>query len=434
MKSKLWTFLLSLLIAFGLWLYVITTISPGSKKTINDISVDVQGYNNVEGYGKYILEDAGLIITSELNQKITLTLAGNRSDLNKLTSKNIMISLDLSKISDVGENQPVSYTIGDSLGLIDNGAVTVQSRQPGVLYVNVEKFTSNEITVQKPEITAAEGYYVDWENSSYDEKIMVYGPARIVNKIEYAKVQPLVDQNKSLNNEYLPYELYDESGAVISAEEMVFVTDKQGERTGKIHANVRIVPQRTISLQPTIIDGGGLSMSNVEISYAATTVTVFGTEDDLNKLEAAVADWIINLADVTDGSKVTFKSLYLEEVGFVNKEEKVTEQVVEFQYKPEVREDTLIITEFSYEGVPEGMTPQVNTVNLEVKIRGSKSDVERIQPRDVVAVIDLTGAKAETKDYAVEVRLSNEYADSVGVVGEYYVSITLTKAEKQGNA
>ena len=434
MKNKLLTFLLSLLIAFGLWLYVVTVISPGSEKTVNDIAVEVQGYNKVEGFDKYILEDAGLIITSDLNQQITLELAGNRIDLNKLNNKNIMVSLDLSKISDVGENQLLSYTIGDSLGLIDTGSVTVQKRQPGAISVDVEKFSSNEVTVKKPEVSAAEGYYVDWENSSYDEKIMIYGPSRIVNKIEYATVTPLTEQTKSLNNEYLAYELFADNGEPLTDEEKSFLTDKQTENSGMIQVNIRITHQRTVDLRPTINEGGGLTNENVEITYAAQTVTVFGSEDELNKLEAAVNDWVINLEDVSDGTKLTFKSLYLEEVGFVNKDEKITEQVVQIKYNPEVREDKIIITEYTYEAVPEGFTPQVNTVNLEVKIRGSKADVERIQAEDVTAVINFAGGKAETKDRAVEIRLNEEFAGLVGVVGTYHVSTTLTKEEAQANA
>lgn len=434
MKNKIWTLLLSLVLAFGLWVYVITAISPGSEKSVYDIPVDVQGYNKVEGFDKYILEDAGLIITSDLNQRITLDLAGNRVDLNKLSNKNIMVSVDLSKISDVGDNQLLSYTIGDSLGLIDTGAVTVTKRQPGAISVNVEKFSSSEVTVQKPEVTAADGYYVDWDSSSYDDKIMIYGPARIVNKIKYAKVEPLTEQNRSLSNEYLAYELYDENDAPLTAEEKSFLTDKQTENSGMIQVNIRVTHQRTIDLRPAIHAGGGLTKDNVEITYTAESITVFGSEDELDKLEAAIKEWSINLADIKDGTKLTFKSLYLEEVGFVNKDEKITEQVVEIKYNPEVREDTLIITEYTFEAVPEGLVPQVNTINLQVKIRGSKADVERIQASDVTAVINFSGAKAETKDRAVEIRLSEEFSGAVGIMGTYHVSTTLAKEEKTAEA
>ena len=39
MKSKLISAVLSVLVATALWLYVITTVSPGSKETIYNIPV-----------------------------------------------------------------------------------------------------------------------------------------------------------------------------------------------------------------------------------------------------------------------------------------------------------------------------------------------------------------------------------------------------------
>ena len=39
MKSKIGYIALSVLIAFGLWLYVITSVSPGSEETYDDVPV-----------------------------------------------------------------------------------------------------------------------------------------------------------------------------------------------------------------------------------------------------------------------------------------------------------------------------------------------------------------------------------------------------------
>ena len=39
MKSKIWSLLLSIALATGLWMYVITTVSPNSKTTVQDIPV-----------------------------------------------------------------------------------------------------------------------------------------------------------------------------------------------------------------------------------------------------------------------------------------------------------------------------------------------------------------------------------------------------------
>ena len=80
MKNKPLAFLLSLVVAFGLWLFVITVISPESEKTYYDIPVVIQSKN--------ILSERGLMIVSE-EPKVTLELKSNRTILNNLNEANI---------------------------------------------------------------------------------------------------------------------------------------------------------------------------------------------------------------------------------------------------------------------------------------------------------------------------------------------------------
>ena len=81
MLNKVYTAIISLLIAIGLWMYVVTVVSPGSENTYTGIEVVKQS----EG----ILEERGLVITAEHNPAVNLRLSGNRSDLNKLNVGNI---------------------------------------------------------------------------------------------------------------------------------------------------------------------------------------------------------------------------------------------------------------------------------------------------------------------------------------------------------
>ena len=81
MKSKFWKILLSFVIAFGLWIYVITVVSPGSEKTYYDIPVILQN--------EATLQREGLMITAIDDDDVTLQLSGNRTDLNELNESNI---------------------------------------------------------------------------------------------------------------------------------------------------------------------------------------------------------------------------------------------------------------------------------------------------------------------------------------------------------
>ena len=102
MKNKLMSAALSLLIAFGLWMYVITEVSPGSEWTYYDIPVKMEG--------ETVLKERNLIITDMSSTDVDLTLSGNRSDLNELNSSNITLKADMTKIYDPGTHK-IGYDI-----------------------------------------------------------------------------------------------------------------------------------------------------------------------------------------------------------------------------------------------------------------------------------------------------------------------------------
>ena len=83
-KNKIVSMLLSLAIAMGLWLYVITTVSPGWEETIYDIPVVFEGETVLNN-------ERNLMITSDRTVTVNLKVSGNRSDLVKLNKSNITI-------------------------------------------------------------------------------------------------------------------------------------------------------------------------------------------------------------------------------------------------------------------------------------------------------------------------------------------------------
>ena len=80
MKSKFWHFLLSLAIAFGLWVYVINVVNPESEEIFYNVPVVL---NN-----ETVLNENGLMVLSKDAPTVTLKLKGNRSDLNNLKKVN----------------------------------------------------------------------------------------------------------------------------------------------------------------------------------------------------------------------------------------------------------------------------------------------------------------------------------------------------------
>ena len=118
MKSKILHALLSVVIAFGLWLYVITVVSPESEETFAQIPVAWEKSD--------VLTDNGYMIISDEIPTITLRLKGNRSDLNNLKKSDITVTVDLAQAQAGTDKYAVQIVLPeDAAGVGALGTYTV---------------------------------------------------------------------------------------------------------------------------------------------------------------------------------------------------------------------------------------------------------------------------------------------------------------------
>ena len=100
-KSRLYSMVLSIAVAFGLWLYVVSNVSQQNDLTFYNIPVVREGES--------VLNERNLMVTSVSANAVSLHLSGARDDLNKVDSSNMIVKLDLSKITEPGEKIPMNY-------------------------------------------------------------------------------------------------------------------------------------------------------------------------------------------------------------------------------------------------------------------------------------------------------------------------------------
>ena len=274
MKRKIITAVLSLLAAFALWTYVITVVSPESEATFSDIPVTFQN--------ETALEDRGLMVMMDKTPTVTLKLVGNRSDLNKLSSSNITVTVDLSRIYEEGTTQ-ASYTVSYP-GDVANNAFTIQSRQPASIELEVvrrEEKTIPVVPVFDKELVPAD-YYLD-EVSQDLEEITIYGPASKLEKITQACINvDLTGKTETFTVEDA-VTLCDAAGQPVDSK---YVTvPKQAEN---ISVTMVIYRAKTVPVWVEVIPGGGATEENTVITLSQETITVYGRDSLLSEMEEYV--------------------------------------------------------------------------------------------------------------------------------------------------
>ncbi len=406
MKNKLLTVLLALGIAIGLWLYVVTVISPNSDKHYYNVPID-DSYLGT-------LESRGLTVTNKGQTEVDLHLEGNRTDLDKLNKSNITILLDVSRVYEPGTHEvPYSVTYP---GDVPNNAITVLKKNPGTITIEVDNLISKPVPVELYyHNQREEDYLVDKENRELDyEEVNITGPEKVINTIAMARVDvDLKDRTETIDHEIFQYTLCNETGEAVDAR--LVTTDVEA-----IMLKLKIVRVKAVPLVLTIVDGGGATEATSSIKLDPEMIQISGNDALLEKVEQ-IELGTINLGDVTDGQVLTFP------IKMPNKEIEnmtgVTEASVQVQF-PELSTKTLTVTQFKPVNVPSGMKADVITKQLDIQIRGPKDAVEQVTLDHISVTVDFGNEQIGTATVKAEINIS---IDGVGVVSTYSITATLRK-------
>lgn len=407
MKKKILSGLLSVAIAFGLWLFVITSVSPDSENTIYNIPVVLEGES--------VLKDRNLMITYQSDSSVDLTLRGNRSDLYQVDQSNITIKADVSKIYEAGSMIPITYTISYP-GSVASNAFSEESKSPDTIFVTVEKRVNKKVPVEVQWVgTTPEGFLSDRENKVLDYmEITVDGPASVADLITKAVIQvDLSEQKESIDQSYR-YTLCDEEGNAVDAQ--MITTD-----VAEVRLQVKIQRVQELKLKLDVIYGGGATQENTRIEISPASIRVTGGDAVLEELGDTYLLGQLDLSQVEKSTDDLKYTISLPE-GVTN-ETGVTEATVSVKFSG------LSSKEFSVEdirstNVPEGMEVEFITEKLTVVVRGPSAEVAKLTAEDIFATVDFTGAELGTTTFKAKIVIDESYV-SVGVVRTYSVSATV---------
>ena len=410
MKNKVGAALISVLVAFGLWLYVITTVSPESEAAISGIPVVLEGES--------ILNERGYMITGQDDLNVTLKLSGNRTDLSKVNKGNITIKVDLSKIYESGKTtlQYIPIFPGD----VPSNAFVIEAKYPESITVNVEERRNNKEVPVEVRWTGATptGFMSDKGNRVLDNPVIkITGPASVADQIEKAIIDVNLDNRKESISESFRYTLCDASGNPVDAESIITNVEE-------VRLDLKIVRFKDLQLSYSLVEGGGANAQNTHIGLSVDTIRVSGSEAALEAMGDQLVIGTVNLRDIPKDDILTYPIVLPEGV---NNLTGVTEVKLEIAFSG------LAAREFTVENirsvnVPEGMEAEIITEKIPVVVRGPAATIGILKDEDLAVDVDFSSAEAGTSTYKGTVQFPEEFAD-FGAMGTVSASATVTKAK-----
>lgn len=406
MKNKIWSLLLSVALATGLWMYVITTVSPDYRMTIPDVPVVFEGES-------WLLENRNLMITDGMSATVDLEVSGNRSDLSRLNSSNVILKVDLTKVYEAGTAN-LSYTIATPAD-VPSGAVTVENRKPASITLTVEKRLTKEIPVNISFTGAVpDNFMADTENVVLDYPVInIKGPASVVEQITQARVDiDLEDRTESLSETYR-FTLCDEDGNPVDVEQIT--TD-----VAEVHLDVKIQRYKVVPLKLNLVYGGGATKGYTRYEIKPASIRVSGSDAVLADLTEIVLG-TVNLAEQTEDTQATYP---------INLPEGVTNLTGITEATADISFVGLSVKKLTIENITPVNTPaglKYEPVNeaIEVILRGPSARIDQIKPEDVVVTVDLTGKEAGTTTVKATVSVRGDTEGLIGAVGSLTVAVTL---------
>ncbi len=410
-KSKIYSIVLSIVVAFGLWLYVVNNVSQEDDVTFYNVPVVMEG--------EAALNEENLMITRWSSQTISVNISGKRSDLNKINNGNLTAKVNLKQIDEPGENIPLTYTLvyPDNVSAND---FTEESKNPAHIYVDVDSRRTKEVPVHlKWTGTRSEDYIYDTENAVLDyPNITVIGPAAVADLIHHAEIEiDLTEQLKSISDSFR-YTLCDEIGEPVDAEQIITNVEE-------VHLDVPIQRIREVKLVADVIYGGGANAENTTITIEPASIRLSGGDAVLAEIGDTLTVATLNLANIDRSQDLMYT---------LNLPEGVTNQTGVSEVKVTVKFTGLIAREFTLDtfqsvNVPAGMSAEIINASLTVKVRGPVEEINRLTADEISAVVDFSAAEVGTATYKASIVFGQDFPNA-GALGTSSVSATVQQLEE----
>ena len=405
-KNKLGALALAFAIALGFWMYVVAYVSPEYSKTLYNLPVALEG--------KGMLTDRQLMLLSEEDYLVDIKVTGSRQDVSKIDSGNLQVVADLSGISEAGEYK-LTYSViypGD----VPSGSVSSQ-KDPDRVTVLVANKRTKEIPVRvryNGDVPA--DYIKDTAALELDYSFVeITGPESVVDRIDHATITIDCEGRTDTIYESYRYELQDIENEPVDAG---WITTNVSE----VRVYLPVTMVKKIPLTVTIIDGGGATANTTKLEFEPSEISVSGSETALNALTELNLG-TIDLAQVT-GDIIREFEINLPE-GIRNVSNLPTTTVsISF---PDLAIREFTVTEFLPLNLAEGMDWEPLTKQLTIKVRGLKSEVQRLLESEILVQVDLS--EVENTSAVEPIITFPEHLGSLGQLGSYSVSVQVMPQE-----
>ena len=391
---------MSILIAFIIWLYAISTNSPIYESSIKSINVSVENI------------PTGLSVISGLDHTVNLKVKGKRSDVLALTESDIKAYVDASGCVESDNHQ---YELDVNVNL--PSGITLSEIYPQKVIVYLDNTTSKSLPIK----INLRNYTIDsnctLEKSTPDlSTVTIKGPADELNKIEEARVtiEPgYINTSMTASGSVL---LYDYEGNLYSNP---YVTCSVSD----VLVRIDVHKYKTVPLK-VAYKYGYYNDNNVTVSVEPSEVRIKGAAEVIDDINSIIIATIDETEVMSDG-KVVYE---LELPNGITTQQDIENVVVNITHKnTEVK--TLSVRNIRLDNGEDGRTYEFMHDSVNVTIRGTAGEYfTQFDEENITVVLNMKNYKNIYGNVTVpaQIEINNPSSDTlIYALGSYSVNLVI---------
>ncbi len=408
LQNTTFLLVLSVLVAFSLWLWVVTFIDTKVDVTVRDVPVAI----NVETSGA-----GGLGLDTILDEEVQVDVEinGDRTVVGSIDADDIRIEAVLSDVTGAGvwelRLEGYDYRIK---------GFDIVTLNPSTINVRFDYILSKTLQVEPliSGLSLPEGYIMS-DVLVTPTELMVTGPAAELSTVDTAAVtisleDPLTDVT-TVNGEI---SLFDRNLMVVENE--LLSTD-----VSNVLVTIPVLKKKTVSVDAEFENHPeSFSATSLNDIISPNTIEIVGSSSSVDAIER-LSVGPIDMTKLQPGMEFEFELSFL--LGTRPMDEEVTTATVTI---PEEGYSSKIfnVETVMFDSVPNGFEVElVDEFVPEVLVYGPEDILENLEAEDLFGEVDLFTLETEEGQMSVPVSIQIDGVNSCWVFGEYTATIDITE-------
>ncbi len=350
---------LSIVIAFAMWIFVVYNVNPTMTRTFKDVPITLLNEN--------VLRENGMAVKSMDVDSIDITVRAKRRVLDDIQSGQIKVNAD---VADAGKgDNPISLSV-----VIPNDAI-VKKQSVKRVNISVEDLVKKKVDAKAVFVDGSNDHTEPSALSQSDSQVTVSGAKSLVGRVSYVRLS--LDSKKvgdSARSFSVKPEAVDKNG-----KEIKFIKSSPGR------ISVKAVKAYTKKVALNVKVNNPDSTMYSRTYDAPSSVVIKGKKTDIKKI-TSIDTQTIDLSGITENTSVPISYVLPDGIEIANESMglKLDVKIEGYPQKTiDIGGDSVKIV-----NVPDGSVATVNDGSIPVIVSSDRSNIDSITAADITVTVD----------------------------------------------